>query len=82
VPVPAFDPSAGAPAYLYAKVADHVAARIAAGDLRPGDRLPAEREFAAEYEVSLGTGRRAVAELRARGLVITLPTLGTFVTER
>jgi DNA-binding FadR family transcriptional regulator len=79
--VPAFDPSVGPPAYLYAKVADHVAVRIAAGELRPGDRLPAEREFAAEYGVSLGTGRHAIRELRARGLVTTLPILGTFVAE-
>jgi DNA-binding GntR family transcriptional regulator len=81
VAVPPFDPAAGPPAYLYQRVADHVAARIAAGELRPRDRLPAEREFAAEYGVSLGTGRRAVAELRRRGLAVTLPTLGTFVAE-
>jgi GntR family transcriptional regulator len=77
--VPPFDPDAGGPAYTYARVADHVAARIKAGELAAGARLPAERDLAAEYGVALGTARRAVEELRARGLVVTLPAKGTFV---
>jgi regulatory GntR family protein len=77
--VPAFDPAAGPPGYLWRKVADHIAARIAAGELQPGARLPGERDLAAEYGVSLGTARRAVASLRERGLVETLAALGTFV---
>jgi len=77
--VPEFDPDAGGPAYTYVRVADHVAARIAAGELAPGSRLPAERDLAAEYGVALGTARRAVEELRGRGLVVTLPAKGTFV---
>ena len=77
--VPKFEPEAGEPAYLYSRVADHIAARIGAGDLAPGARLPGERDLAAEYEVSLGTARRAVEELRDRGLVVTLPAKGTFI---
>lgn len=77
--VPRFDPAAGGPGYMYAKVADHVAARIAAGELRPGAMLRAERDMAEEYGVAVGTVRRAVEELRQRGLVITLPAKGTFV---
>ena len=77
--VPRFDPDAGEPAYVYARVADHIAARIAAGELAPGERLPGERDLAAEYGVALGTVRRAVGELRHRGLVVTLPAKGTFI---
>jgi len=77
--VPPFDSNAGEPAYVYVRVADHIAARIAAGELPAGARLPGERDLAAEYEVALGTARRAVTELRERGLVITLPAKGTFV---
>ena len=78
--VPPFDPEAGGPAYTYVKVADHLAARIAAGELPPGAMLPAERDLAAGYGVALGTARRAVEALRERGLVVTLPAKGTFVT--
>jgi DNA-binding GntR family transcriptional regulator len=77
--VPRFDPEAGGPAYVYARVADHLAARIEAGELTEGARLPAERDLAEEYGVAVGTARRAVEELRERGLVITLPAKGTFV---
>ncbi|MEV0756806.1 winged helix-turn-helix domain-containing protein [Streptosporangium sp. NPDC050280] len=75
--VPDFNPSDMA--YVYAQMADHIALRIAAGDLRPGSRLPGERALAEEYGVALGTARRAVEELRDRGLVVTLPAKGTFV---
>lgn len=78
--VPPFDPDAGEPGYLYEAVADHLAARIAAGELATGARLPNERDLAGEYGVSLATGRRAVKLLRERGLLITLPVKGTFVT--
>lgn len=77
--VPPFDPDAGEPGYLYQAVAEHLAARIAAGELAPGARLPNERDLASEYGVSLATGRRAVKLLRERGLLITLPVKGTFV---
>jgi len=77
--VPKFDPDAGQPGYVYMRVADHVAARIDAGELRPGVRLPGERELAEGYGVALGTARRALVELRERGLVVTLPGKGTFI---
>ncbi|MDX3136772.1 winged helix-turn-helix domain-containing protein [Streptomyces europaeiscabiei] len=66
-------------AYVYMQVADHIAARIASGDLRPGARLPGERDLGTEYGVAYLTARRAIRELRERGLVVTLPAKGTFV---
>lgn len=80
--VPPFDPHAGPPAYVWSKVADHLAARIEAGELPSGARLPGERDLAEEYEVAVATVRRAVQDLRDRGLVTTLPAKGTFVTEQ
>jgi len=77
--IPQWDPDTGGPAYVYMRVADHIAARIAAGDLPAEARLPAERDLAAEYAVAIGTARRAVLELRDRGLVVTLPGKGTYV---
>ncbi|HWG65560.1 MAG TPA: winged helix-turn-helix domain-containing protein [Streptosporangiaceae bacterium] len=75
-----FDPEEGGPAYLYARVADHIQARVEAGDLRHGSRLPGERDLAAEYGVALGTIRRAIEELRERGLAVTLPAKGTYIS--
>ena len=82
VPTSPFTPDPADPRYLYEQLADYIAEQIAKGDLRPGDRLPAEREFGEVYGVSLGTARRAVAILRERGLVVTKPITGTFVAKR
>jgi DNA-binding GntR family transcriptional regulator len=75
---PPVDPDA--PKLIYLQVADHLAARIGAGELAAGARLPAERDMAAEYGVSYDTVRRAAAVLRDRGLIITIVGRGTFVT--
>ena len=80
--VPPFDPTSGEPEYLWRRVADHLAARIEAGDLAPGARLPRELDVADEYGVSHNTVRRAMAELRRLGMVRTLPNLGTYVLAR
>lgn len=65
--------------YVFEQVADAVAADIASGRLPKGARLPNERDLGAQYGVAPGTARRAVRELRDRGLVVTLPNKGTFV---
>ena len=75
----AFDPESGGPGYLYVKLADHLVACIEGGSLPPGAMLPNERQLAVEYEVSVGTVRRATRLLRARGLITTLPSQGSYV---
>jgi GntR family transcriptional regulator len=67
------------PKLVYVQVADHIAARIASGELAPGTKLPAERDLAAEYGVAYDTIRRATAVLRDRGLIITTVGRGTYV---
>ena len=54
---------------------------ILQGVLRPGDQRPAERELAETMEVSRPTLREALADLEARGLIVTRPGGGTFVAE-
>lgn len=65
--------------YVYVRVADEVETEIRSGRLPRGARLPNERDMGAQYGVAPGTARRAVAELRDRGLVVTLANKGTFV---
>ncbi|WP_326806618.1 winged helix-turn-helix domain-containing protein [Streptomyces sp. NBC_01775] len=74
------DPAA--PVYVYIQVADDIEARINTGTLRPGARLPGERDLAEQYGVAYGSARRAIEELRDRGLAITLPGKGTFIQTR
>ena len=67
------------PRYEYVKLADAIEADIASGKLPQGAALPGERAMTDLYQVSIGTVRRAVVELRKRGLVATLPAKGTYV---
>ncbi|MET8275330.1 winged helix-turn-helix domain-containing protein [Streptomyces sp. NPDC005134] len=67
------------PRYEYVKLADQIAAEISSGKLPKGAALPGERAMTDIYQVSIGTVRRAVSELRSRGLVATLPAKGTYV---
>jgi DNA-binding GntR family transcriptional regulator len=66
---------------IYAQLADIIAAKIATGELAPDRPIPAETRLAEEYGVARLTARRAVRELRDRGLVYTVQGKGTFVVE-
>ncbi|MEO1611383.1 MAG: FCD domain-containing protein, partial [Pseudomonadota bacterium] len=54
---------------------------ILQGVLRPGARLPAERELAARLDVSRPTVREALAKLEEKGLIAVRPGGGAFVAE-
>ncbi|HKD88812.1 MAG TPA: GntR family transcriptional regulator, partial [Streptosporangiaceae bacterium] len=67
----------------HAQIEDWLADAIAAGQLSPGDRLPAEGDLAAWLGVSRMTLRHALGELAQRGLVTRAVGRGggTFVAE-
>lgn len=67
------------PQYVYVEVADAIEREIREGRLPVGARLPNERDLAAQHGVGVNTARRAVRELRERGLVATLRVKGTYV---
>ena len=60
-------------------LADQLQADIGAGRLRPGDRLPTQREFADTRRIAMSTATRCMAELIRRGLVVGEVGRGTFV---
>ncbi|WP_435159522.1 GntR family transcriptional regulator [Amycolatopsis sacchari] len=69
------------PQYLYRTVFEQFKARIESGELPANTPFPAERRLAAELGVALGTLRHATQLLRDEGLVVTVPSKGTFVRE-
>jgi GntR family transcriptional regulator len=77
---PAFEPESVKP--LYEQAADYLAGQIEAGKLAPGQKLPAERDLADEWGIGYQTVRRAMRELRERGLVVSRVGKGTFVSSR
>ncbi len=55
---------------------------ILEGSLKPGQKLPAERELAKQFDVSRPSLREAIQKLEAKGLVSRRQGGGTFVSEQ
>ncbi|WP_431728500.1 winged helix-turn-helix domain-containing protein [Verrucosispora sp. TAA-831] len=70
------------PAVGYVEVADLLRERIASGQLRPGARLPSERDLAQTFGVALKTARAALGLLRQEGLATAIRGYGIVVREQ
>ncbi|AXE26390.1 GntR family transcriptional regulator [Streptomyces globosus] len=66
----------------YLQIAEDIVQQIRAGVLKPGDQVPSEAEMVERYGVSGGTIRKAMAEIRASGLVDTRHGKGSYVKAR
>jgi GntR family transcriptional repressor for pyruvate dehydrogenase complex len=66
-------------AKLSSQVAEQIQQLILSRDLKPGDRLPTERELGDTFEVSRTVIREAIRTLEARGLVKSQTGSGTYV---
>jgi GntR family transcriptional regulator, transcriptional repressor for pyruvate dehydrogenase complex len=62
------------------RVVMHIERMIQAGHLRPGDRLPAERELAKQVKVSRPSVRAGLRSLAAVGIVEARHGAGSFIT--
>jgi DNA-binding LacI/PurR family transcriptional regulator len=69
------------PAHLYEQIVDDLKGKIAAGELKPGDRIETQAELARKYKVSLITVKNALALLVNEGLLFSRAGKGTFVLE-
>ena len=65
---------------LYQDVVRQIRNLIDEGTLKPGDRLPSERELAEQLQVSRSSLREAMRTLELQGLVVSRPGAGTFVS--
>ncbi len=64
---------------IYQRLKDDLAARIAQGEWRPGDAIPAESELATRHGVAVGTVRKAIEGLVQQGWLERRQGRGTFV---
>jgi DNA-binding FadR family transcriptional regulator len=69
-------------AALYAQVAAELRKDIRSGRIPPGKPLPSEKTMQQQYGVSRETVRKAVALLRAEGLVAVRQGHGSYVREQ
>ncbi|EPX57762.1 Transcriptional regulator, GntR family domain / Aspartate aminotransferase [Cystobacter fuscus DSM 2262] len=68
--------------WRYEQVAERLAEAMAAGTLRPGDRLPSVRQLSLRERVSISTVLQAYLHLESLGLVETRPQSGHYVRRR
>ena len=66
---------------LSQSVVQQIELLILRGILRPGERLPSERELSDRLGVSRPSLREAVADLQDRGLLVSRPNAGIFVAD-
>jgi GntR family transcriptional repressor for pyruvate dehydrogenase complex len=62
-------------------VVNHIRSLIENGSLRPGDKIPPEREFARQLKVSRASLRTGIGYLAAMGLMKVKHGVGTFVAD-
>ncbi len=65
---------------LYERIVEQIESSIGAGDLKVGEKLPAERDLAEQFAVSRTAVREAVKILHEKGYIEIQPGRGTFVT--
>jgi GntR family transcriptional regulator len=64
---------------LYKEVKNRITRSLVAGEWRPGEAIPSESRLAGQFNVSIGTVRKAVDELVAEKILLRQQGRGTFV---
>ena len=65
---------------IYIQIVDGFRAKILAGVLQSGEKLPSVRELAMELSINPNTIQRAYRQLEALGWIATVPGKGCFVS--
>ena len=73
------DSSASVP--YYQQISSIIEKKILSGDYPSGSKLPTENELCAAYGVSRVTIRKALGLLTQKGMLVSIPSKGTFVME-
>jgi GntR family transcriptional regulator, arabinose operon transcriptional repressor len=66
---------------LYEQIYNNILANIESGQLKPGDRVPSEKELSDQYNVSRITSKRALQILDQQGLIERARGKGSFVAQ-
>ncbi len=69
------------PVRLYESVTEQIMNLIKNNELKPGDKLPPERDLAEKFSISRGSLREAFRVLESRGIIESKPGGGRFIRE-
>ena len=66
---------------IYLQVINELKKRMVKGELKPGEKMPSNRELAVLFKVNQNTAARIYRETESMGLCYTKRGIGTFVSE-
>ncbi|MDR3587916.1 MAG: FadR/GntR family transcriptional regulator [Desulfosporosinus sp.] len=66
---------------IYEQIVDQIGQLVAEGQLKPGDRLPSERELVERFQVSRASIREAISALEVMGLIEVRSGEGTYIRQ-
>ena len=66
---------------IYLQVINELKKRMVKGELKPGEKMPSNRELAVLFKVNQNTAARIYREMESMGLGYTKRGIGTFVSE-
>ena len=66
---------------LYQDIIQQIHDAILEGRIKPGERLPSERNLAAFFQVSRQSVKEAITVLESHGMITTRPGVGMFLNE-
>lgn len=66
---------------IYEDIVEQIKKLITSGELKPGDRLPSERDLAVQLQVSRASVREALSALQLLGLMESRSGEGTYIRE-
>lgn len=67
---------------IYEQIINQVERYIALGIYKPMEQLPSVRELASTLGINPNTVKKAYSELELKGVIVTISTKGTFVSEK
>lgn len=66
---------------IYKQIVEQIGQLVAEGHLKPGDRLPSERELVERFQVSRASIREAISALEMMGLIEVRSGEGTYIRQ-
>ena len=67
---------------IYEQIINEIERYVALGILKPKEQIPSIRELASQLGINPNTVRKAYSEMESRGIIITISTKGTFISEK
>lgn len=67
---------------VYEQIIKQIEEQLLIGTMKAGDKMPSVRSLSISLSINPNTVQKAYTELERRGLIVTVPGKGSFISER